>query len=263
MLKRIVVGAGLAAIGCATYASLRRWQLTWGVVPGEAERLLPGDDLVPNARSSDTRGISIDAPPELVWPWLLQMGFGRGGWYSYDQLDMRGRSAATINDEWQGLAVGDVVPTHPGGGFAVKHLDPGRALVLYADSTTMQPLGTAGGDQVPAGLAASGALLSATPAEFAASWAFVLEPLGERRTRLLERVRYWGAEGNPMATRMLSVFGFGVFVMVQRQMTGIRSRAERLARERGPEPRDTGRTGNGKATAPELGDTVLATAAPD
>lgn len=236
MLKRIIVGAGIAGLGWASYVAVRRWRATWGVDPDESARSLPGDDLVPAAMSSDTRGITIEAPAELVWPWLVQMGYGRGGWYSIDQLDMRGPSADRIVEAWQSLAVGDVVPTHPGGGFAVKVLEPGRALVLYADTTTMQPADTTGHEAVPAGLAASGAFLSATPGQFAASWAFVLEPLDARRTRLIERVRYWGEEGSPGTRVALSALGFGVFVMMQRQMVGIRTRAERLAVERSLHP---------------------------
>jgi len=261
MKKRIVLGTGMAAIGWAGYTGIRRWRSSWGMDPDEAGMRLPGDTLVESPSSSDTRGITIEAPADLVWPWLVQMGYGRGGWYSIDQLDMRGPSANRIMDDWQGLAVGDVMPTHPGGGFAVKVLEPGRALVLYADTATMQPIDDADAKAVPTGLAASGAFLSATPSEFAATWTFVLEPLDAGRTRLIERVRYWGAEGNAVTRAALSVLGFGVFVMMQRQMVGIRDRAERLARQHEtaqPAARTT-QTGNGKAA--ELPETVIVTAA--
>ena len=261
MLKRIIVGAGIAGIGWVTYVGIRRWRSTWGVDPDEAARTLPGDDLVESPLSSDTRGINIEAPAELIWPWLVQMGYGRGGWYSIDQLDMRGPSADRIVDEWQGLAVGDVMPTHPGGGFAVKILEPGRALVLYADTATMQPLEATETDAVPAGLAASGAFMAATPSQFAASWAFVVEPLDARRSRLVERVRYWGDVGNPVTKAALSMLGFGVFVMMQRQMIGIRARAEQLAVERSLKPAEVAVTAAGNGHAPELGET-LATAGP-
>ena len=59
-----------------------RWWRTWGHDPEEAARSLPGDELVPTPTAIDTRGITIDAPPEAVWPWLVQMGFDRGGWYT-------------------------------------------------------------------------------------------------------------------------------------------------------------------------------------
>ena len=230
MLKRIVVGAAVAGVSWQAYSAVRRWRESWGAVPEEAARTLPGDDLLEAAQATDTRGITIEAPPELVWPWLVQMGFGRGGWYSIDALDMRGSSADRIVDEWQRIEVGDVLPTHPGGGFQVRELDPGRSLVLYADPSSMQPAADAT-EAIPPGLAASGALLSRTPSDFAATWTFVLEPLGTGRTRLIERMRYWGAGGNPLTKAALSLLGFGVFVMMQRQMVGIRARAERLAIE--------------------------------
>jgi hypothetical protein len=260
MLKRIIVGAGIAGISWAAYVGIRRWRATWGVDPDEATRTLPGDDLVPTALSSDTRGITIEAPAELVWPWLLQMGYGRGGWYSIDQLDMRGPSTDHIVEAWQTLAVGDVVPTHPGGGFEVKVVDPGRALVLYADTATMQPSETTASEAVPAGLAASGAFMSATPSQFAASWTFVIEPLDARRSRLIERVRYWGEEGSSVTKLALSALGFGVFVMMQRQMVGIRSRAERLAVERSLHPAVVTDTVPGNGHAPELKETLVASA---
>lgn len=231
MLKRIIVGAGIAAVGWATYARAQRWRASWGVVPEEVDKPLAGDDLVPAALAVDTRGITIDAPAELIWPWLLQMGYGRGGWYSIDQIDMRGSSATRIVDDWQNLAVGDVVPTHPGGGFAVRVLEPNRALVLFADTDSMRPSDEAAAGTVPIGLAGSGAFMSATPGEFAASWAFVLEPIDANRTRLIERVRYWGVPGSQLSRAALSIFAFGVFVMLQRQMVGIRTRAEALARD--------------------------------
>jgi hypothetical protein len=262
MLKRIIVGASIAGIGWASYAGIRRWRATWGVDADEAARTLPGDELVAEARSSDTRGITIEAPAELVWPWLVQMGYGRGGWYSIDQLDMRGPSADRIVEEWQSLAIGDVVPTHPGGGFAVKVLEPGRALVLYADTATMQPSEPTAFEAVPAGLAASGAFMAATPRQFAASWAFVVEPLDGRRSRLIERVRYWGEEGSPVTKVALAALGFGVFVMMQRQMIGIRSRAERLVVERSLHPAVVSGPVPGNGHAPDLEETLAATAGP-
>jgi hypothetical protein len=159
------------------------------------------------------------------------MGFGRGGWYSIDQLDMRAKSADRIVEEWQDLAVGDVLPTYPGGGFQVRALDPNRSLVLFGDPSTMGPPSEEDQQEMPAGLEASSTFLSQTPSEFKASWAFVLEPVGPNRTRLIERMRYWGGEGTPASRAALSMLGFGAFVMMQRQMVGVRSRAERLAEE--------------------------------
>ena len=234
MRRLLIIGSAIAAAGSLAFIATRQWWTTWGVVPDEATKPLPGDDLVPDAQASDTRGITIEAAPDRVWPWLVQMGYERGGWYSIDQLDMRTRSAITIVSEWQDLAVGDILPTYPGGGFQVKLLDPNRALVLYGDPSSMQPPSDAEQEELPAGLTASSTFLAQTPSEFKASWAFVLEPVGPNRTRLIERMRYWGGEGTPASRAALSLLGFGAFVMMQRQMVGIRSRAEQLAVEEGP-----------------------------
>ena len=237
MFKRIVVGATIAAASWAAYYNIRRWWATWGVDSTEAAGTLAGDELVPSPTVVDTRGITIEAPPEAVWPWLVQMGFGRGGWYSYDQLDMKGHSASTILPEHQALEVGDVLPTHADGGFSVRLVEPDRALVVYLDTATVEGWGKKAGDSISKtetpGLAMSGGFLQgASSQEFAASWAFVLQPLGEHRTRLIERTRVWFGSPRP-GSRMLSpMLGFGVFVMTQRQMLGIRERAERHEMER-------------------------------
>jgi len=235
MLKRIIVGSTIAAASWAAYYGMRRWWATWGVEPAEGVQPLPGDDLVPVAESIDTRGITIEAPPSAIWPWLLQMGYGRAGWYSYDRLDMRGQSADEIHPEWQALAVGNLLPTDPGGGFVIRVLEPERALVAFIDSDIVaEQRGTDSGEvavtEAP-GLAASGRLMGAAmPPRFTVSWAFALEPMGSDRTRLIERVRL-GIEGGTRGTRVMGpVLGFGVFVMMQRQMQGIRERAERAHR---------------------------------
>ena len=258
MRRRIIIGTAIAAASWLAFFATRQWSKTWGVVPDEATKPLPGDDLVPDAQAGETRGITIEAAPDRVWPWLVQMGYGRGGWYSVDQLDMRAKSANRIVDEWQDLAVGDVTPTHPGGGFEVKLLDRNRSLVLYGDPSTMQPSAEAELEGMPAGLAASSAFLAQTPSEFKASWAFVLEPVGPNRTRLIERMRYWGGEGTPASRAALSMLGFGAFVMMQRQMVGIRSRAEQLALEGLPPPPTDKPAGNGHAA--DVPETVLASA---
>jgi hypothetical protein len=238
MIKRIIVGAALAAGGWAAYAGARQWYTTWGLDLVEVGRVLPGDDLVPDPTLVETRGITIDAPPEAVWPWLVQMGFGRAGWYSYDAIDMKGTSAEAILPEHQALDVGDTVRTDPGGGFVVKVIEPERALVLFVDPEIL----AARGGSMPApgdapGLAMTGRFLeTATPPRFSAAWAFVLDPVDGGRTRLIERfsARAEGeAEVPSRATRLLEpLLGFGFFVMAQRQMKGIKARAEKLAKDR-------------------------------
>ena len=101
--------------------------------PAERARVLVGDELVPEPMLSDTHAASLSAPPSRVWPWLVQMGGGRGGWYSYDLLDNRGvPSARRIVPELQQLEMGDVVPAYPGATswFRVADLERERRLVL-------------------------------------------------------------------------------------------------------------------------------------
>jgi hypothetical protein len=236
-MKKVLLAA--AAIGGSVLVYervVRPWWQTWGIDQRDVARPLPGDDLVPGARTIDTRSIEIDAPPTDVWPWLVQMGYGRAGWYSYDAIDMAGGSSRRIVPEWQSLDVGDVVPTYPGGGFEVRGIVPGEALVLYSDTALVtsqaEAAKRADAERPSTNVEAAGVMLGATqPTEFAASWAFVLEPMPDGRTRLIERFRVeFGESDKPWTAFTLPVVGFGVFVMTQRQMLGIKERAEARAR---------------------------------
>lgn len=147
----------------------------------EQTRPLPGDELVPEQKAQITHGIDIEATPAEIWPWLVQMGCRRAGWYSHDRLDNAGvESAREIHPEWQSLRVGDVIPATPddreGQGFRVLRLDPERVLVLGGTF-----------DLDGEGLVPEGAPRPAR--HTTVSWAFVLEPQGERATRLVVRVR--------------------------------------------------------------------------
>ena len=230
------VAAATVAATAAYAIVVRPWWRAWGVDPADADTGFAGDDLVPDATVVETRGVEIDAPPDAVWPWLIQMGYNRAGWYSYDLVDMKGASVDKILPELQHLAVGDLVPNSPDTAFVVRALDTGRALVLYADEKTVEEQMAAARDrkaageaieETPANLKAAGKMMPAM-AGFAASWAFVLVPLDEGlRTRLVERfrVRMPSPEG-PAAAALAATFGFGVFAMTRKQMLGIRDRAE-------------------------------------
>jgi hypothetical protein len=92
----------------------RRWHLHWGTTPDGVLASMPGDDRFPKAQFRATRAITIASPPELVWPWLVQMGCMRAGWYSHDVFDNLGRpSATTIEPALQDLQVGQWVPMSP------------------------------------------------------------------------------------------------------------------------------------------------------
>lgn len=107
----------------------------WGATPDEIASPVVGDDLLPEARLVATRCITVAAPPEAVFPWLRQMGFGRAGWYSYDWIDNLGRRSATaIEPQWQSLGAGDPVPGGPID-FEAVVVDPPRAFVIRLGSS--------------------------------------------------------------------------------------------------------------------------------
>lgn len=153
--------------------------LRWGATTEEVERPYPGAELIPGGTRSATMAVTIDAPPARVWPWLAQMGHGRGGWYSWDRLDNFGQpSAEQLHPEWQAIAVGDHLPSMPGGGvwWEVAALEPEHFLGLRAS------LDLRGRPFDPAG----------PPPRFSTDslWGFLLEPLPGERTRLIVS-GYW------------------------------------------------------------------------
>lgn len=208
--RGVAVGAGLA------YAVLLRPRLlTWGATRAEAASALPGDDLVED-RWRTTRAITIDAAAEDVWPWLVQMGFGRAGWYSYDWLERligagdfaEGGSARSVLPQFQSLAVGDSVPLSADGGLIAAVVDPPRALVLRMAMSVLTGAPARDGDR---------AVLDWT-------WAFVLLPAG-RASRLLVRVR---ADYRPRALGVLvPLLLEPVHLLMERAMLrGLRTRVD-------------------------------------
>jgi proline iminopeptidase len=187
---------------------------------------------VPDATATETRGISIDAPASAVWPWLIQMGFKRAGWYSYDAIDNEGASSDRIVPEFQALSEGQIMPTHPGGGFRVEIVDPEKALVLYIDTDLVkaqQATAEAEGktDLPTPGLKATGAFGKTAFPDFAASWAFYLRPDVDGKTRLIERFRARTPGQGPASVVLGEVMGTGIVLMTRKQMLGIRERVER------------------------------------
>lgn len=196
----------LAGLGVAGVALARRASLRWGATDSELATGLPGDDLVPDARLVATRAITVRATPADVWPWVVQLGQGRAGFYSYDALEnLVGcdiHSSDRIVPAWQGLAVGDEVRLHPDGGLRVEVVEPGRALVLRADDPTGN-----------------------SPVEF--SWAFVLCEGPGGTTRLVVRERYGYAA--PWSALLVEPIEWVSLLMTQRMLRGIKQRAEREA----------------------------------
>ena len=233
-VKLALIAVAFGGLLVAGWLRLRREHATWGLVPADVARALPGDDLVPDADIVETRSLDIAAPPSAVWPWLAQMGYGRGGWYSYDQLDIRGPSARTIVPALQGLAEGDLVPTHPGGGFVARVVEPPDALVLYLDASLVRDqLATSAGRRagraaawLPERIDAAGSIGDVTLPDFRAAWAFVLEADGDSGTHLIERFRARTGEAGLPQRLGMPFMGYGVFAMTRRQMLGIKARAE-------------------------------------
>jgi hypothetical protein len=211
--------AGAAAAGATLVSGymlvVRPWHRRWGATDEEVERPLPGDDMVDGANFETTRAIDIEAPPEQVWPWLVQIGQGRAGFYSYDMLeDAMGldiHSSNRIVPEYQGLEVGDEIAVAPeGGGFTVAAIDPGHYLLLDARG--------AGNSEVDAAF---------RKADMASSWLFLLEPRDGDQTRLIVRWRArWDLIRSPASFLIGLMLDPIEFIMEQKMMRGIKERAE-------------------------------------
>jgi hypothetical protein len=214
--KRLV---RFGALGLFAYDSVvRSWMLDWGASAEEGKKHLPGDDVIEDVMTHHTRAITIKAPPDAIWPWLVQIGDRRAGFYSYDWVErylfpgtvhrIEGRRSATsIHPELQRLRVGDRINTGSIGSFAIGNpvtvLEEKRALVI-------------------------------------GSWAFVLQPMGATGTRLLVRERDvgWLRVAAPKGSGVLRAIGALVdyvlgeplhFAMTRKMMLGLKERAERSA----------------------------------
>jgi hypothetical protein len=188
--------AGMVAVAIAAYVlALGPWQRRWGATSDEVHRVLPGDDLLRADAPTTTRAITIDAPPERVFPWLRQIGFGRGGWYSYDWIDNDGAPSVERIEPDLWLHVGDRIEMMPGMGPIVVDLEPGHHIVS---------------------------------AEPTSSWCLLVEPIagGGGRTRLISR---WKQDWpRTFATAVwVAVVDPGAFIMERKMLLRIREVAER------------------------------------
>ena len=204
---------------------LRPRSLRWGATDAEVTRSLPGDELVPNVKVGYTQAITISAPPEEVWPWVIQMGYGRAGWYTYDWFyKLTGsanfhdgdHSADRIIPELQDLKVGDQIKIFETAPYDVVILEPNRVLALLArvDWDTEETF----------------ELSETMPANFMNnSWVYVLEPADANSTRLLVR---WRADYSPKLSNALALripTEAGALIMQPKMFKGIKERAGRAA----------------------------------
>jgi hypothetical protein len=210
MLRRSAIsaagGAALAGVvEMGTYPLWRDWCLTWGTTDGEATASLPGDDLMADPEISTTRAIGIHAPPSAIWPWLAQMGPGRGGLYTYDWIEnlfgLDIHSVDVVLPEFQDVKVGDTQTVGTNGPkFHVAMCDRDGALVFQSED----------GNWI---------------------WAFILRADGEG-SRLISRNMIKLPEAS-WGTRWMYKYVMepGSLVMERKMLFGIKARAERLARE--------------------------------
>jgi hypothetical protein len=182
-------------VGAAAFAAyllgIRPRQLRWGATDEEAARAMPGDDVVKQPTFSATRAVTIEAKPEQIWPWLVQMGFHRAGWYSYDWVDNLGRrSSERIIPEFQHVHVGDLIPMSPGGkvGVCVRDFESNRWLLWWDQKGKV-------------------------------TWLWGLDPLDDTGTRLISRVRMKYDWASPVILFEL-LFDVGDIIMMRKCMLG-------------------------------------------
>jgi hypothetical protein len=202
----------IATLGTIGFLALHELGRRWGATDDEVRGPMTGDDIVPHAKGQTTHAITIDAAVEDVWPWLVQMGYHRAGWYTYPWVDrylwhIENPSASQIVPQLQDLSVGDVVPDgEPGTAFyRVAVLDPPRALVLHSTSHVPQPLrGRMAVDW---------------------TWAYELRQVDATTTRLVLRVR---ATFDPWWVRLIydGMIVPSDFVMARSMLRGIARRVE-------------------------------------
>ena len=199
----IAIAVVIVAAGLLYWFPMRRWFARWGTTPDERTRAMAGDDVIVDPTDITTHAVTVDAPPEDIWPWLVQMGYGRGGLYSYDWLDrlfgfLDRPSADRILPEFQHRAAGDKILLGPREELTVVAVVPFRALVLKYDAH-----------------------------DLAWVWQFGLVPVGPNRTRLISR----GTERAPKTVGgwlMMRMMEPAAFIMTRRMLLGVKQRAESL-----------------------------------
>ena len=220
-MTRLRTVATLLGVCAGAYAFVVRPRLLrWGASEEELRAPYPGAELIPGGRRMATMAVTVDAPPAQVWPWLLQMGCNRAGWYSWDRLDNGGApSARALHPEWQALSVGDRLDATPDGRFwfEVAALEPERFLGLRAsiDLSTGRPFDPRG----------------PRPALYMdALWGFQLTALPEARTRLV--VSGYAATRRRLLHRAIDIAFWepAHWIMQTRQFTNLKRRVERRPR---------------------------------
>jgi len=213
-----MTGAAAAAAAVGYRQVVLPWHQRWGATDEEVRAALPGDELVAEPVTQATRGMTVNAPPGQVWPWVVQLGADRAGFYSYDWLEnlfgLGIHSAGRVVADWQQRATGDLVYADAAGtgGWYVMQVVPSEVLVLKL-----------------ANVAAGQPLRRDEQLRWEFLWTFATRDAGNGTTRLLVRERVgFGSR----ATRLLMApFGVVSFIMTQKMMRGIKARAEAAAHD--------------------------------
>jgi hypothetical protein len=195
------IAASGAAAGTAFVTVYRPWHMRWGATDEEVAAAMPGDELLPVAEFHPTRAITIAARPEQIWPWIVQIGFNRAGFYAYDLLDNLAKpSAECIIPELQDPKIGDWIPMSPTvndvTAFRVKAFEPNRWMLWSKPDST---------------------------------WCWYLRPMDDERTRLVCRIKAKYEWGKPTVLLSLFLLELGDFLMNRRELLGIKRRAEAMA----------------------------------
>ena len=192
----LVLAVTLLLLGALFQLVYRPWQRSWGATDEEVARRMPGDEIVQGAGFVATRAVTIRGRPEEIWPWIVQIGYRRAGFYSYDRLDHDGvPSARRILPEYQDLAVGDRLPLSNTADAEVRALEAGRSLLLVVGRDPAMP----------------GAF----------TWAWGLYAEDAEHTRLVTRLR-WRAH-SAIGRLMLDTFEIW---MMRKCLLGIKERVE-------------------------------------
>ena len=202
LAKILAVLTVLLLVGISYFAWFRPYQLNWGTTRAEVEQPMAGDELNPDPSFRATRAITIAGSPEEVWPWLLQMGYGRAGFYGYDLLENMGssagiRSADEILPEFQHFREGDEVPISAVVSMTFSAIEPNRHLIWVGSE-------------------------EANPGAF--TWA--LYPLGGSQTRLVSRIR-WSYHWTSVSAISLELFTeLADHIAVRKILQGVKDRVE-------------------------------------
>jgi len=222
--SKLIVGTIAGAATAAGYVlAVRPRILTWGATEDEVTRSLPGDELVLNPKMEATHTITIHASAAEVWPWLVQIGHQRAGWYSYEwihrlmgiagSVEHPSRSAERILPQLQDLEVGDIVEIAPDMGYNVVEIQPKRALVLHiaVETDSFRPFDPK--EEMPSNY-------------FNSSWTWFLDERAGDVTRLIVRIRVGYSPGLANALMVHGLMEPGSFVMERRTLLGIKRRVE-------------------------------------